>query len=1129
MPADVKISKKKHVLILLAALAHLLCNAQSQSLVPDQLFFKRISTDQGLPQSSVNSILRDTRGFVWMATEDGLSRFDAAEFRTFRHDPADSTSLSHNVVHFIQEEEATGNLWVGTVSGINYFDRSFERFKVFKANNPPGTVYTNATLDKKRNRLWLACTVAGLRYLDLSRQVIIDFKKPELDQETVWNVKIAGDSLLIATLQGLKILNLQTEQVSSFYNESPVRALLIDQNDLWFGTEGNGLGRFDRITKKTTFYNRENGGTNNNDIWSLAIDKDHNLWIGTDGGGLNVLMHGTKFSRCYVHSEFDDRSLSYNTIRSIFIEPNGNVWLGTYNGGVNYHENKPVQFRLYRKNFFNENSLRNNAVSAFTEATDGTIWIGTDGGGLHYLRDGVVHRYALPGKLAHVNVITALQSDGQGLWIGSFQNGLIYLDGHGGWKQFKHEPGERTSIAANTVWAIQKDSLGYLWIGTNRGVNRFDPKTGICHHIDHPLNGNIDKLFKNIQAQTILISSDHTLWVGSYGLLMAYLPASDSVIEIKGQDGPTRPSPDLRVKTLLEDHGKIWIGTYGSGLCQYNILTHSLHVLDERDGLPDNIILSAEKGEPGSLWLSTNKGLVHFNEADTIFTVFDANYGVQGTTFNRNAALRTSDGRLLFGGTNGFNVFRPHPITDNHSSLGIVFTDFSIFNKQVKPGSDLLKQSITETQELDLPHTDSRLLTFHFSAFNFSSPEKIIYAYKLEGFNDDWQKTGNDHSVTFTNLDPRSYKLTVRASFNGKVWGPEKSLTIIIQTPWWRTAYFRWLTFILFVLGAYSFSRYRTYQLSQRKKELEYLVDQQGREIKKQNHDLAAQNEELIAQNEEMAAQQQMITEQNIQLSEAKQSLQMINQSLEHVVDQRTGKLNETIHQLNKTIKELDAFVYSASHDLIAPMKSVTGLIELARRQNQNPDIGVYIDHMERSVKKLEDVVLNMMQYSQNSNLEVTYEEVNVYDSIQESISDLKFYPGMDAINFVINFNKDANVKTDRKRLKIILNNLIGNAIKYRDDRKESNIGRITFENGKTIWKLEVQDNGIGIDKHYLSRVFEMFFRATDRSQGSGLGLYIVKETVEKLYGEIYVDSEKGKWTKFTVAIPHENIYIRKK
>jgi signal transduction histidine kinase len=421
------------------------------------------------------------------------------------------------------------------------------------------------------------------------------------------------------------------------------------------------------------------------------------------------------------------------------------------------------------------------------------------------------------------------------------------------------------------------------------------------------------------------------------------------------------------------------------------------------------------------------------------------------------------------------------------------------------------------------------LITLQFSAFNFLSPDKIIYAYKLEGFNDDWQNTGKDHSVTFTNLDPGSYRLIVRASFNGQVWGPQKSLTIIIQTPWWKTSYFRWIAFLLFVAAGYIYYRYRTYQLKQRKKELEHLVSLQGQEIQKQNHDLAAQNEELKAQNDEMTAQQEMIVEQNQLLNEAKKSLQAINESLEQVVDQRTEKLNETIHQLNKTIRELDAFVYSASHDLIAPMKSVMGLIELARRHNQNEEISTYIDHIERSVKKLEDVILNMIQYSQNSSLEVIYEEVNLFALIQESIADLKFYPGMEAMTFMIDFNNDAKVMCDRNRLRIILNNLIGNSVKYRDDRKESNEVQIRFEKGKTIWKLEIQDNGIGIDKQYLSRVFEMFFRATDRSKGSGLGLYIVKETVERLYGEIYVDSEKGKWTKFTIAIPHENTYLRKK
>jgi signal transduction histidine kinase len=239
--------------------------------------------------------------------------------------------------------------------------------------------------------------------------------------------------------------------------------------------------------------------------------------------------------------------------------------------------------------------------------------------------------------------------------------------------------------------------------------------------------------------------------------------------------------------------------------------------------------------------------------------------------------------------------------------------------------------------------------------------------------------------------------------------------------------------------------------------------------------------------------------------------------------------LNETISQLSKTIKELDAFVYSASHDLIAPLKSVMGLIDLMRREDKQGILSSYIDLTELSIKKLEDVIKNMIQYSQNSSLDIEYGAVILHDLVQECLSDLKFFPGMDTVSFEVAIDKTLAVTSDSKRLRIIISNLLSNAIKYQDMSKDTCRVKITAEQGKTAWKLNVEDNGIGISKPYLSRIFEMFFRATDRSQGSGLGLYIVKETVERLYGEIYVDSENGQWTRFTIAIPNERVYLRKK
>src|SRR5688500_18665970 len=180
-----------------------------------------------------------------------------------------------------------------------------------------------------------------------------------------------------------------------------------------------------------------------------------------------------------------------------------------------------------------------------------------------------------------------------------------------------------------------------------------------------------------------------------------------------------------------------------------------------------------------------------------------------------------------------------------------------------------------------------------------------------------------------------------------------------------------------------------------------------------------------------------------------------------------------------------------------------------------------YIDHIERSITKLEDVIINMIQYSRNSSLIVKHEKVNLYELIQECLGDIKFLPGRERMNFELVLSKDTVVMSDRSRLLIVLNNLIGNSVKYRDERKNSNCVRITFEKEETLWKLEIYDNGIGIDKKYISRIFEMFYRATGLSQGSGLGLYIVKEAVERLGGKIQVDSEKDQWTKFVIAIPY--------
>jgi signal transduction histidine kinase/ligand-binding sensor domain-containing protein len=1096
--------------------AYISSHAQVQESTP-QLFFKRISVDKGLSQATINDVCRDGKGFIWFATEDGLNRYDGNEFRVYRHVSGDTTSLSHNVVHFVQEDPA-GNLWVGTVDGLNYFDRHTETFTTYNLPNRPGSIYLDAVTDTKRNRIWLAAGVGGVRYFDLTTRTIHDVQHPRLNTIAVWKIKQLGDSLLLGTLgSGLQLLNLKTNALATLADSTyNVRAITRTAGAIWFGTEGKGVGKIDRRTHAIQSFNSATGALNNDNVWAIVETKHHTLWVGTDGGGLNIIDTNGKNIQTCVYSEFDGRSISANTIRSIYMEPEGSAWLGTYNGGISYYAPLPILFRWYKKEFGNEQSLLNNSVTAIAEAPDGTVWIGTDGGGLHSFKNGIIHRIAVPATF-NAKVVISLLADETGLWIGTFHEGLIHRNPQGQWKQYRHTRGDKTSLSDDIIWTLAKDPWGNLWVGTDRGVNKLDAARRTFYSLDNLPSGNIQKVFANGQVQSILFPSDSSLWVGSYGNLVVYQPAADSVFEIQANLPGVR---NLRIKAMMQDGNSIWIGTYGNGLLRYDLKTRRLSALDEFNGLPNNVILSIEKEDNHNLWLSTNKGLVHFNLSDTVFTTFDANYGVQGIVFNRRASIQLRDGQYIFGGSNGFNVFTAEPFELNHADLHVAFTDLLLANNRVKPGSKLLPQSITEANAITLPYRDSHFISFTYSALHYVAPERIRYSYKIEGFDTAWISSVG-HSLTFTNLDPGSYTLHVRASYNGRTWGPSATITIQVQTPWWRSLYFRLFALGAVLLLAYILYRYRVRWLQARKKELEHLVKEQSRAITDQNNHLAAQNEELLQQNEEVSAQKEMIAAQYVLLEETQQELQHINESLESQVQQRTEKLNETIVQLGKTIKELDAFVYSASHDLVAPLKSVLGLVDLARLENPSEELSLYLGHIEISVEKLENVIQSMIQHSRNTRFEITHESVNIHDLIQECIADVKFMPGAESVTFQVDIPPHHIVHSDPRRLKIIFDNLISNAIKYRDPDKSTNMIQLGFESDDTSWKLGIRDNGIGIQNKHLGRLFEMFFRATNRSQGSGLGLYIVHETINRLHGEIEVDSEFGAWTRFVVTIPH--------
>jgi signal transduction histidine kinase len=367
-----------------------------------------------------------------------------------------------------------------------------------------------------------------------------------------------------------------------------------------------------------------------------------------------------------------------------------------------------------------------------------------------------------------------------------------------------------------------------------------------------------------------------------------------------------------------------------------------------------------------------------------------------------------------------------------------------------------------------------------------------------------------------------------------------REIRITIIPAWWQTYWFKILVAAAVAVTAVVLHRVRIDFLMRQTKSLESKVDVRTQKLNETNQQLQVRideinsmnamlqrhqveifekNNEIQAQNEELQSQNEQIFQQQDNLLIAREQLREINSNLERTVGERTDELKRTINDLNKTVFELDRFVYSASHDLSAPLKSIHGLVELIKLEEDHSKILEYADYIKRTVVKLEDVIKSMIDYSRNTHILVKNDVVNLKELIDEVTLELAFWQEASRITFFNDVPDFLQIRTDRARVKVVLHNLVSNSIKYRDKNKDVNW--IKFEcvlEGKH-WQLTISDNGIGIREEYLDKVFNMYFRATENSKGSGLGLFIVKETLRKVNGTIKVESKLGEYTNFILEV----------
>lgn len=822
------------------------------------LQFEKFTSDQGLSHPYVRSIVQDNLGFMWFGTFDGLNRYDGHTFTIYQHNDWDTTSLPSNIIRCLYKDKK-GDLWIGTAKGLCRYDPFQDCFIRYKDPTVGlGEFDINAIFEDHEGVLWVGTLEFGLFRWDPNKKEWKHYVHQEADPTTIGSNTVRAifeDSrgrLWISTIgSGVAILDRKKQNFLPFSHQKnnpyslagdDIFAITEDRNGyLWFACYGVGLSSIhvDRVQTSvfTNYYPRQDGLCDNS-VRALCADRNGGLWIGTENGGLDFLKEDRKTFYHYENGLGNPKSLSNNSIYDIYQDRVRDIWIGTYTGGVNVIHHTEQAFKHYQYYPGNSNTLNNNYVWKFHEDAQGNIWIATDGGGLNQWnpRTGRFSHYTSRNtnlnKDAVLSVFVDLQNE---IWIGTWGGGFSRFDPKT--QKFFPFTTQNSGLISNHVFDIAEFPSGVLWLATQKGLHRFDKRFRSFQVYTAKSHG-----LPSDQIEVLRVDQQGRILLGTVNGFGIFDPKTENCVNyFHDPQNPNSLSESFITCIFEEDSATLWIGTT-HGLNRLDRMSGQIRRYFTSDGLSDDLIFGIEKDNRGYLWISTNKGITRWHPRTHHFNHYTKEDGLQGNTFIKKSHYRSRDGKLYFGGVNGFNVFDPEDIMENPVIPPIVITDFQIFNKPVKIGAkdSPLKQHITQTKVLRLSYKH-KVFSFQFAALNFVASSKNQYAYKLEGFDPEWNYVGTQRTAIYTNIPPGRYIFCVKGSNNDNIWNEEgTALQLIITPPFWKTWWFR----IFATLGCLGlllgFYEWRIYVSRKQKEALQALVDQKTEALKQANEELEA-------------------------------------------------------------------------------------------------------------------------------------------------------------------------------------------------------------------------------------------------------------------------------------------------
>ena len=1049
------------------------------------LFTKKVikyALRDGLSFGIINSIAQDNKGFIWFATGDGLNRFDGTNFKVFKFEPGNPYSLPSNYVQSIFKD-SHDDIWISSRRGIYKFDTNGERFTKFSPTGIPADCLTNVSsiFENKKGQLWFSCGAFGFSSFDLKTKVFKNYAKKELQgnfnlsivniiEDTfglLWVGTRDGGLHVFSTKDGKVVRNLNSQFPLNRVPQGQITSIYEDHyHDIWIATS-KGLALYRRKENDFRVFLGSNYKLRSNYFFSLLEDEHNNLLVGLQDGGLYKIdlenAEKTNYHQITidpVKSE-DSNNITVRTIQTLFQDRDKNIWAGTYGDGIYMLSNVPDKFQRFQNKLtdaFGSSLLRYYGMCL---DDDGFLWMGTDGDGIYKkkLNGEVVKYYRADGRkgsLTSNNILCAYKDNTNTLWFGSYSHGLFRYDKKtDSFTNFIHDANDPASIGLNDIRAIVKDSQNNLWIGTNGaglsllpfGSNKF---------------GNYNPRNSGIAADYI-----HALLEDKYGNLIIGTSVSGLRYFQKKQNKFSNYFSRAEEEAFLPSHSvyslfldgneNLYIGTEGDGLVWYDIKNKKFKRFAEKDGLADNTVNAIQKDETGDIWISTNKGLSRIEVRTNKIINFDNSDGLQAGEFNPGSSMYSNKSKyMVFGGTEGYNIFYPTQVRQNQFRPKVLITGLQLYGKEVEVGQkdSILSEAITESSEITLNPNQS-VFTIQYVALNYAYAEKGSFAYTLAGLEKNWNYVKNQKSVTYRYLPPGNYTFKVKAANQDGIWFDNyATIKINILPPWYKT-YWAFLCYFLAIAALiYYYLRYRSNQAR-----LKYEVK------------LA----QMAAENEKELNERKLSFFTNIS-HEFRTPLTLIISPVKELLF-GTQEKDSAINNLN--------IVYRNARRLL----SLVDQLLLFRKAESEDD-------------KLKIVKLNIVNLCK---------EVFLCFSHQAKSKNIQFA-------FVCEIDL-IEIFADREKIEIALFNLISNALKYTPDHGTVNCS-IAETVDSVIIEIKDSGCGIDAAVgDQLFNKFYRVQNDLPLSGGFGIGLYLVKKFIESHKGNIGYSSISGAGTTFKVVL----------